>query len=1604
MNAINMRGSNVGWVLAPTPRLVGASTHPTIVAFGVLAIILLSLSTTTAWAVDGDTLRRQQSAQQQAQQIARELVVTTLDLQIRQLEDNRLTQDNPLYDEIRRMRSSVDGLLQKEMGSVVALLVEARNLQGKQQEAKFNEAREQVRGIVMKLADERNKLRRRMRFARLAVEAQHILELQRKTYDVTLELQKVTDQDERETKALQAIQDQRDVRMLFLQMQDLLREVSGWGPPTGPAAVRGMQMVKVHRLEERLRSAVEELEHVRFPRAAEEQQAVIDGLLAVLSRVDAARPVGTVDRDTLLRWIIELKERQTRLKADTAKGELNPTSVSNLVRQEQSIHQGLGRLADELASVQAVEPPLRQSKAAAVQAITELRAARQQPAIAQQQIVIDQLGLLEKMVQDAALAAGSGKTARELTDLVGQLRDLQQKLDALRQQQTQAEQLVGQNLPAASALEKQITAGLNEQRARSAVWPTGVAAWLDQAAAATEEASLETRPAHAPARVAQAGAALDRARAEVAAALADAERTSLAVTVGELNRAVEVLERAAANERRQAQWARQAATKDGLSAKDAKAMAGEQQKIDQLSEKIGQAVQGVADDAGESLRTARASVAQTTAELNRAAALQPKTDDARKSAGQVASSADEAAKKLVESADLLRRRLRAAAGDLEKVAASQLAAVTAVERKVSRDLADANTPLAARLAQLDEAGNQVRAASVEQLRAEGREEAAEAKALEDKINSLRAAQAAAEAEARRLAEGVANSPLEAAERQQAAADAIAELANKSASRPAAAAATAQGRPDAVQAALKRAAEAAKAAAEQTVDGGPAATESLRQQAREALDEAQRAVQAEETAAEAKAAAPLDTKAQDRVTDIADTTREMIAPAAPDAAEALREAADQSAAASQKAKAGDKPAAQKKQQGTKAALAKAKGEIDAARKKIVDEAQKQLQESGEKSQQLAAEADQVAPAAGSALRAAKKASQEKSQEQPGVLAHTDEVREADEAQRKALDAARSELANRKQQIQRDKQLATDLAEKSEKEQQARNELTELSQQLAKSNPQQQKSPIGPSNPPGPEGGSPMSPQAPNPQTPKNPVPQKPSPPSPGNQSQPKQKPDKPFDPLDTSKKLTNALLDYADAQQALGEDAEKLAKQKEIKNQPLRDALELAKKLGEDLPKAKPEEFVPTDQPLFPPSNKPPLPEQKSTGGVVPKQGKQDPESASVPKEIPPQTQGPQNPASTQESPPITPNPQEQLPADMGPMASQTVQTAPITSAPQQATPPSAADVFQPNEGKPKSATPTSRATPPMGQKQNKPAAKPMAPMDPMAMDKDKKKKKIKYLPSEEEEQKPLGTGFKPETPLETAKQIAGPEALEEAMEELTKEEEQLAAKDPEMKEQMGEEEVEEVVMMRSPMAPMEPMEAPGMTGTTPGDLGMGQGTPGKGVGGDSSSPPTEQRPQKGDQHGKFDGRDIDAAAPPITPEGKPPGAAPPPPKPNKPPKPMGDPPPDEIPGMAPEASPHIMPEIGANVGAGNPPDVNPMGEFTEGAPILAAEPMAGDGEKGSKALQSQKDAEVTRKDYSKEPWFAKLPPDVQKALRSESRRPLPRGYEERLQKYFQNIE
>jgi hypothetical protein len=47
---------------------------------------------------------------------------------------------------------------------------------------------------------------------------------------------------------------------------------------------------------------------------------------------------------------------------------------------------------------------------------------------------------------------------------------------------------------------------------------------------------------------------------------------------------------------------------------------------------------------------------------------------------------------------------------------------------------------------------------------------------------------------------------------------------------------------------------------------------------------------------------------------------------------------------------------------------------------------------------------------------------------------------------------------------------------------------------------------------------------------------------------------------------------------------------------------------------------------------------------------------------------------------------------------------------------------------------------------------------------------------------------------------------------------------------------------------------------------------------------------------------------------------------------------------------------------------------------------------------------IPERDLKEEPWFAKLPPDVRAAIRNNPQRRPPRGYEERMQRYFKSID
>ncbi|MFM9115470.1 MAG: hypothetical protein ACKOU6_04840, partial [Planctomycetota bacterium] len=126
------------------------------------ARLLLPTFTQTSLAAEGgsDSLRQKQQAQEKARQLARELVSSVLEVQLRQLKENGLDKQ-PVYRDIREMQGNVDAISKRQMEEVVQLLVKAQEGSQKERLANLKSARERIRDVVVEVMGEREKLNRR---------------------------------------------------------------------------------------------------------------------------------------------------------------------------------------------------------------------------------------------------------------------------------------------------------------------------------------------------------------------------------------------------------------------------------------------------------------------------------------------------------------------------------------------------------------------------------------------------------------------------------------------------------------------------------------------------------------------------------------------------------------------------------------------------------------------------------------------------------------------------------------------------------------------------------------------------------------------------------------------------------------------------------------------------------------------------------------------------------------------------------------------------------------------------------------------------------------------------------------------------------------------------------------------------------------------------------------------------------------------------------------------------------------------------------------------------------------------------------------------------
>jgi hypothetical protein len=115
--------------------------------------------------------------------------------------------------------------------------------------------------------------------------------------------------------------------------------------------------------------------------------------------------------------------------------------------------------------------------------------------------------------------------------------------------------------------------------------------------------------------------------------------------------------------------------------------------------------------------------------------------------------------------------------------------------------------------------------------------------------------------------------------------------------------------------------------------------------------------------------------------------------------------------------------------------------------------------------------------------------------------------------------------------------------------------------------------------------------------------------------------------------------------------------------------------------------------------------------------------------------------------------------------------------------------------------------------------------------------------------------------------------------------------------------------------------------------------------------------------------------------------------------------PGQEPGQEPGQMPGEKPESGdasslAKSGGGVKSGDSPDNQKPKDSPLQMQSAPKTD----SRTANKDHEADVKARKLKEDPWFAKLPPELRQAIQARARQRAPRGYEERLRRYFESIQ
>lgn len=466
-----------------------------------------------------EPVQQRKRQQQAAVDLARRLIADVLDVQLAQFQDNGLD-TLPVYRDIQAMRINIDRVTEEDMQRIISLLNQAQQAGGETQTKLVTQARQNAREVVTVLMAERERLRQRLKVAHIQQQLRQLIEQQQRVRSDTAQLD-ATPREQRDRATVAALEDQRDARTLFDQLDASLETARQWESAEGQAAEASKRRLQDEGTAALFKDAESDLAKGDTEHALQAQDAIVEQLSEVLEKMETAQGLKPFDSSSALDAVDDILQQQKELTEQTgrASGE-DQGQLDELSRQQHGLHEQMGDLDQAAQALPDGSSLLNQAKAAALGAEEDLFAGDPDAAVEDQQQVIRNLEQLRRALNAASSAAQPADMPDPLEMQVEQLEELSQDLAEIAQQQDQVLAELAESPTSARQQQQEVAGALSEQSARDPL-PNDVQQSVENAAqlaARAAETMQDTSPSNGAARSEAARGAQQAIRAAQARA------------------------------------------------------------------------------------------------------------------------------------------------------------------------------------------------------------------------------------------------------------------------------------------------------------------------------------------------------------------------------------------------------------------------------------------------------------------------------------------------------------------------------------------------------------------------------------------------------------------------------------------------------------------------------------------------------------------------------------------------------------------------------------------------------------------------------------------------------------------------------------------------------------------------------------------------------------------------------------------------------------------------------------------------------------------------------------------------------------------------------